>query len=84
MMQVNELYTYIISFASHTRIVPSEDPVNNFSSTHAKQLIALSWPTYCRLRAADFASYALAIPSPHPVNTWVIQKDIVQLEICAE
>ena len=61
--------SYIMSFASHTRIVPSEDPVKSFSSMQARQLIALSWPTYCRLKAADFASYALAIPSPQPVNT---------------
>ena len=62
-------FSYMMSFASHTRIVPSDEPVNIFSSIHAMQFIALSWPMYVLRNAADFASYALAMPSPHPVNT---------------
>ena len=52
----DDLKDYLMSDASHTLMVQSEDPLNILSLTIMRQLTAPSCPVYVRFKTADLAS----------------------------
>ena len=52
----DDLKDYLMSDASHTLMVQSEDPLKILSLTIMRQLTAPSCPVYVRFKTADLAS----------------------------